>query len=104
MLAASSTATADDQDLFVRRYLEPLMDYDRIHNAGYVETLQTYFESVGNVQRTADKLFLHLSTVRYRLKRIEEIAAIDLREEEDRLCMQLALRIVRFADKRRSAN
>lgn len=104
VLAASSTATADDQDLFVRRYLEPLMDYDRIHNAGYVETLQTYFESVGNVQRTADKLFLHLSTVRYRLKRIEEIAAIDLREEEDRLCMQLALRIVRFADKRRSAN
>lgn len=103
VLTASSTATADDQDLFVRRYLEPLMDYDRIHNAGYVETLQTYFESVGNVQRTADKLFLHLSTVRYRLKRIEEIAAIDLREEEDRLCMQLALRIVRFADKGRSS-
>ncbi|MGE2717855.1 helix-turn-helix domain-containing protein [Mycolicibacterium litorale] len=97
VLTATSAATATDQELFVRRYLEPLMEYDRIHNAGYVETLQTYFENVGNVQRTADKLFLHLSTVRYRLKRIEEIAQIDLREEEDRLCMQLALRLVRFS-------
>ncbi|MGE2832551.1 helix-turn-helix domain-containing protein [Mycobacterium sp. SMC-4] len=104
VLAGSSTATADDQDLFARRYLEPLMEYDRIHSAGYVETLQTYFENVGNVQRTADKLFLHLSTVRYRLKRIEEIAGIDLRDEEDRLCMQLALRIARFTEQKRCAN
>lgn len=98
VLAASSAVSAVDQQLFVRRYLEPLMDYDRVHNAGCVETLQTYFECVANVQRTADKLFLHLSTVRYRLKRIEEIAQIDLREEEDRLCMQLALRLTRFGE------
>ncbi|WP_197375591.1 helix-turn-helix domain-containing protein [Mycolicibacterium baixiangningiae] len=102
VLTATWATTPADQDLFVRRYLEPLMDYDRIHNAGYVETLQTYFENVGNVQRTADKLYLHLSTVRYRLKRIEEIAEIDLREEEDRLCMQLALRLVRFSGSARS--
>lgn len=104
VLTASWSTTAADQELFVRRYLEPLMEYDRIHNAGYVETLQTYFENVGNVQRTADKLFLHLSTVRYRLKRIEEIAQIDLREEEDRLCMQLALRLVRFSGTAHNAN
>ncbi|MGE2832542.1 helix-turn-helix domain-containing protein [Mycobacterium sp. SMC-4] len=98
VLAANSAVSATDQSLFVRRYLEPLMEYDQVHNAGYVQTLRTYFETVGNVQRTADKLFLHLSTVRYRLKRIEEIAQVDLREEEDRLCMQLALRLARFDD------
>ncbi|MEE3853022.1 helix-turn-helix domain-containing protein [Gordonia sp. LSe1-13] len=97
LLAASSMDSLTDQELFVRRYLQPLLDYDRIHGAGLVETLAAYFENVGNVQRTANKLFLHLSTVRYRIKRIEEIAQIDLREEEDRLCMQLALRIKRFA-------
>lgn len=97
LLAAASADSVADQGLFVRRYLQPLVDYDRIHSAGLVETLGTYFENVGNVQKTASALFLHLSTVRYRIKRIEEIAKIDLREEEDRLCMQLALRISRFA-------
>lgn len=95
--AVLTAASGTDQDIFLGRYLAPLLEYDRQHNAGYVETLEAYFETVGNVQRTADKLFLHLSTVRYRLKRIGDIASVDLRQEEDRLCMQLALRLGRLA-------
>lgn len=90
LLAATS---ADDRDGFVERYLRPLIDYDRRHRTGLVKTLQMYFTAVGNVQATADLMFLHISTVRYRLGRIEEIGGISLKSDEDRLCLQIALRV-----------
>lgn len=89
------SATSDhDRNEFVERYLRPLLDYDAVHGGGLIETLRTYFEVVGNVQRTAEVMFLHISTVRYRLSRIETIADVSLRDEEDRLCLQIALRVV----------
>jgi sugar diacid utilization regulator len=90
LLAATS---AHDRDDFVERYLRPLIDYDAKHRTGLVETLQTYFTAVGNVQATAELMFLHISTVRYRLGRIEKISDVSLKSDEDRLCLQIALRV-----------
>lgn len=83
----------EERTPFIDRYLRPLVTYDRTHSSGLIQTLKTYFAEVGSVQRTAEELFLHISTVRYRLSRIEEIANVSLRNEEDRLCLQLALRL-----------
>ncbi|MFE5708948.1 PucR family transcriptional regulator [Rhodococcus koreensis] len=71
----TATPTHEGQ-LFVRQYLESLLDYDRKNGGEYVKTLVTYFEEFGNIQQTSDRLFLHLSTVRYRLKRIEKITGL----------------------------
>lgn len=95
--ALIASVGADDRVPFVDRYLTPLVEYDGRRNSGLIETLRTYFAEVGSVQRTADALFLHISTVRYRLSRIEEIANISLRNEEDRLCLQIAMRLAGFA-------
>jgi sugar diacid utilization regulator/GAF domain-containing protein len=99
--AILSAIPADDRRVFLSRYLKPLIHYDRMHGTPLIETLETYFESIGNVPRTADRLFLHVSTVRYRLRRIEELAGISLDDEEDRLRLQLCLRLIRLTEPKR---
>jgi DNA-binding PucR family transcriptional regulator len=39
---------------------------------------------------------VHVSTLRYRLSRVEAIAGIDLQRHEDRLALELALRSARL--------
>ncbi|WES64388.1 helix-turn-helix domain-containing protein [Microbacter sp. GSS18] len=96
--AVLAATPAEDRRHFVQRYMKPLLDYDRMHGGAFFETLRTYFESIGNIPRTAERLFLHVSTVRYRLRRIEELTGMSLEDEEDRLRLQLCLRFSRLSD------
>ncbi|HYY78620.1 MAG TPA: GAF domain-containing protein [Actinomycetes bacterium] len=80
---------------FARKVLGPVIDYDRDHHADLVRTVEVYLASDCNLQRTAKKLFVHPKTVRYRLGRVEELAAISLGSQQDRFDAQMAVRIVR---------
>lgn len=78
---------------FSEEVLGRLQEYDSKHSGELIKTLEVFFASDGNLQRAADALFLHRNTLAYRLERIEEIAGVDLRDADDRLCLQLALKI-----------
>jgi purine catabolism regulator len=78
---------------FSEEVLGRLVEYDGKHSGELVKTLEVFFASDGNLQRAADTLYLHRNTLAYRLERIEEIAHVDLRDPDDRLCLQLALKI-----------
>jgi PucR family transcriptional regulator, purine catabolism regulatory protein len=73
--------------------LGKLVEYDAKHSGELVRTLETFFACDGNLQRTADTLYLHRNTLAYRLERIEDISNLSLRDQDDRLCLQLALKI-----------
>ncbi|MHB1004595.1 MAG: helix-turn-helix domain-containing protein [Chloroflexota bacterium] len=78
---------------FSQEVLGRLQDYDAKHSGELIRTLEVFFAGDGNLQRAADNLFLHRNTLAYRLERIEEIAGVSLRDPDDRLCLQLALKI-----------
>lgn len=80
---------------FIAMWLGPLLDYDRQHRAELVETLTSYLESGGSYDAAAHALFLHRSTLRYRLGRIREIAGLDLGDADTRFNLQLATRALR---------
>jgi hypothetical protein len=61
-----------------------------------VLTLETYLDHAGDVKRTAAELWLHRTSLYYRLRRIEEIAQVDLTRGEDRLLCHVALRLARL--------
>jgi DNA-binding PucR family transcriptional regulator len=42
-----------------------------------METLRTYLDSDLDVSRTAEALYVHPNTVRYRLRRISELTGLD---------------------------
>lgn len=55
-------------------------------------TLETFLDRGGDVRRSAEELALHRSGLYYRLRRIEEVAELDLDDGDDRLLAHLALR------------
>ena len=78
---------------FAKRTIGPLIVYDQDHNTQLVKTLSLFFKNNGNVLKAAREGYLNPSTVKYRLRRIQEITGLDLKETETCLQLQLALRI-----------
>jgi hypothetical protein len=74
--------------------LNALLDDPRTHPL--VRTLECYLDNAGDAQATAAALFLHRTTLWHRLRRIEEAAAVDLRNGDDRLLLHLGLKLARL--------
>lgn len=77
--------------IFRGRLLAPLHDYDRRHRTDLVLTLETFLRVSGGWSACADRLHVHVNTVRYRIERIEELTGRDLSRLEDRVDFFLAL-------------
>ncbi len=84
-----------DQLRFARAVLGPALDYDRDHQTDLVATLGAYLDEGASLTRTAATLYVHPKTVRYRLRRIEELTRRDLSGQRDRFDAQLAVAILR---------
>ncbi|GAB0101203.1 hypothetical protein JMUB6875_01670 [Nocardia sp. JMUB6875] len=80
------------QRRFAERVLGPVLEYDRRHRAGLLETLAVFLGCEGSWRQAADRMHLHLNTVRYRIGRIEELTGRDLGRLDDRLDLYLAVR------------
>jgi DNA-binding PucR family transcriptional regulator len=80
---------------FIGRYVEPLDRYDAGHTAHLRSTLEAYYEAGGRLEPTARALHIHVSTLRYRLGRVEELLGVDPREGDARLDLEVALRAAR---------
>ncbi|HEY4408416.1 MAG TPA: helix-turn-helix domain-containing protein [Acidimicrobiia bacterium] len=74
----------------VAEQLGPLLDHDAERGSQLVETLHHYLESGGSPTSTAKALFVHASTVKYRLSRIRDVGGYDLAAPSTRFALQLA--------------
>lgn len=87
------TAIPDQlQRRFAERVLGPVVDYDRRTGAGLVHTLEVFLGCEGSWRQAAERMHLHLNTVRYRIGRVEELTGRDLGRLDDRLDLYLAVR------------
>ena len=71
-------ASAEDLDAFCHPAVITLRDYDESHAVKLLPTLSAYLKNDRDVQVTAAELYVHRNTLSYRLKRIAEIAPVDL--------------------------
>ncbi|WP_217237510.1 PucR family transcriptional regulator ligand-binding domain-containing protein [Streptomyces sp. AC555_RSS877] len=83
----------DVRRAFTARLLDPLRDYDRRHRAELIPTLEAFLDCDGSWTRCANRLHLHVNTLRYRVGRIEQLTSRDLSRLEDKLDFFLALRM-----------
>lgn len=79
-------------EVFGRGWLQSLLDYDARRNADLVNTLSQYLDCGGNYDASARALFIHRSTLKYRLNRIRDISGYDLSDPDTRFNLQLACR------------
>jgi purine catabolism regulator len=78
---------------FSDRIVGPLVEYDKRHRSSLMETIIAYFRHHGNVSQTAEALYIHRNTLSYRLDRIQEMTGQDLDNPDERLALQLALKL-----------
>ncbi|MEV0346582.1 helix-turn-helix domain-containing protein [Nonomuraea sp. NPDC050680] len=77
---------------FREHLLGPIIDYDARHGSELLRTLDVFLETCGSWQRTADELYVHVNTLRYRMQRIEELTGRRMSSMRDRTDLYLALR------------
>ena len=78
---------------FRERLLGPLQAYDDRHRAELLPTLREFLACSGSWNACAAKMFVHVNTVRYRIRRIEELTGRDLSCLDDQVDFFLALGI-----------
>lgn len=76
----------------VQQVLGPLLRSDQAQAAQLLPTLAAYIRSGGSLQQTAEQCYVHLNTVKYRLKRAAELLGTDLGAAEERFKLDFALR------------
>ncbi len=77
------------------RLLSPLADYDRAHHSDLLRTLEVFLDCAGSWSRCAKRLHIHVNTLRYRIRRVEEITQRDLGGFAARVDFYLALELER---------
>ena len=91
-------AMSEDQAELERFYAEtvaPLAAYDEQYETDLVTTVEAYLENDGNVTPTAEQLFTHRHTIRYRLERVRELSGHDMSSTEGREKLGLGLKAMR---------
>ncbi|MEK4030062.1 helix-turn-helix domain-containing protein [Pseudobacillus sp. FSL P4-0506] len=73
--------------------IEKLSQYDRDHHANLQETIFVFLHHDGNMNDAAKALHIHANTLAYRLKRISEIAGINLKDANQKITLYLDLLI-----------
>lgn len=81
---------------FVEKTLGKIKRHDLKHHNHLLATLDTYLTCNSNIQEASARLFIHRQTLRYRLKKVEEILDMDLQDPNIKLKLQLALSMSRF--------
>lgn len=81
---------------FIDDTLGRIAAHDAVNRADLVPTLQAFLEAGCRYQVCADRLGVHVTTLRYRLKRLNELFDLDLDDPEMRLTLEVAFRLRRF--------
>ncbi|MGG4554616.1 helix-turn-helix domain-containing protein [Paenibacillus humicus] len=79
--------------LFLKTYLNPLLEYGNGKNRDLFDTLRVYLQTNGNIKDAANLLFIHRSSLKYRLERIREIVGINIDHAEQRFNLMLAYKL-----------
>lgn len=82
--------------VFCDSVLGRLQEHDEQNSSDLLHSLAAFLEANGHWGQAADKLYVHRHTLRYRMKRVQEITGRDLAESQDRMEFWLALKAMEF--------
>jgi sugar diacid utilization regulator len=94
LLPAMSEDPAELQR-FYEETVAPLVAYDDQYETDLVQTLETFLDADGNVAGTAQRLFTHRHTIRYRLERVRDLTGLDVASTDGRERLGLGLKAMR---------
>lgn len=84
--------------MFCKDVLGALHEHDVNNGTDLINTLRVYLSNGGSIKTTSASLYIHRNTLRYRLRRIEEITGYNLKKPRDRFRLALALHMDYFIE------
>jgi purine catabolism regulator len=85
-------------EVFYDSVLGALREYDEESSSDLVKSLAYFLEANGHWGDAAERLYVHRHTLRYRMKRVEEITGRSLDSAQDRMEFWLALKARELID------
>ncbi len=95
LLLPAMSEDPGELERFYEETVAPLSAYDEQYETELVNTIEAYLEQDGNVTPTAEQLFTHRHTVRYRLERVKELCGHDITSTDGREKLGLGLKAMR---------
>jgi len=89
-----------EEEGYTNSRLDRLKAYDRENQTNLLETLETFLDAAGKGNLTAQRLHIHINTLSYRLRRMEEIMQVDLEDPNQRTSLYLDLKMDRLSRER----
>ncbi|WP_312112180.1 PucR family transcriptional regulator [Brevibacillus reuszeri] len=86
------------EDFFLKQ-LGTIYEHDHSFGTSFMSTLENYFAYNQNVSEAAKAMFIHRNTFIYRIDKIKELLNMDLKNSEELLQIQLALKIGKLLHK-----
>ena len=71
-----------------------MLEHDKESGISYLETLKVFLEEGMSYTSTAQKLYIHRSTLIDRISRIEKELNIDLKDSDKRLQLEILLKAI----------
>lgn len=99
ILKLLSHVRTEELDDFCQETLAPLIDYDKENDTNYLRTLEVYFEENESLPAAAQRLFIHVNTLRNHIRKISELLDADLTLTDQRVLFYVAcqsLRVLRY--------
>ncbi len=89
----------EDLQLYCHQQIQALADYDHAHGTQLCVTLQVYLEQTKSLSKTADILYIHRNTVRYRINQCMKLLGSTLENGNEIFAYILSLRILEYQEK-----
>ncbi|QKW06792.1 helix-turn-helix domain-containing protein [Streptomyces sp. NA04227] len=94
-LALLVAAAPEEAHRIAGTVLGPVLDTDPMERERLLETLEHWYAAAGSMTRAARRLYCHPNTVRYRLRRIQELTGRSLRDPRVTAEFAVALQALR---------
>lgn len=81
---------------YLNKVLDPLLTHDKLNQGELFDTMNVYLNENANIMEASNRLFIHRNTLKYRIKKIENLLNVNLHSLEDCLRLLLAVKIHRL--------
>jgi len=95
LLLPAMSEDPTELERFQEETVAPLVEYDIQYETELLRTLETFLDADGSVAKTAERLFTHRHTIRYRLDRVRELSGLDVGSTDGRERLSLGLKAMR---------
>ncbi|KHF38515.1 helix-turn-helix domain-containing protein [Halalkalibacter okhensis] len=79
--------------LFIKKHLEPLLKYSEGKSMDLFHTLRVFLNNNGSIKDTSEELYIHRSSLLYRLEKIENLLEVSLAFAEHRFDLMMAYKL-----------